>query len=231
MKRTTSTPRPLMMAFLLCLSLGTPQAFTKKPEGALSAQGEKLLADHTGMLDSLKKEIAASAPKLDEGKRAAYLAAHGEIAKLPKLPNPQKLKIAPVTYCAGNPAYAEAQAKALLAARELLKDAGSFLGGQEIHAKLAKCALLTAGAHEMAVFASLGEEEKSYVDLLLNDDELIVEVMELGGAFDNKYGQAIRNYEAIQAASKQAVEKDFFRLWALASSLEHPEGNHVPEGN
>ena len=51
----------------------------------------------------------------------------------------------------------------------------------------------------------LGEEEKSYVDLLINDDKLIVEVMELGGAFDNKYGQAIRNYQAIQAASKQAV--------------------------
>jgi hypothetical protein len=99
-----------------------------------------------------------------------------------------------------------------------------------MHAKLAKCALLTSGAREMAAFAQLGEEEKSYVDLLLNDDKLIVEVMELGGAYENKYGQAIRNYKAIQKASKHALEEDFFRLWALASSLEHPDGNHVPEG-
>jgi len=228
MKRTTTNPHPLKIAVLLCLFFCASQAIGKPTE--LNAQGEKLLAEYTGMLDSLKKEIAAAAPSIDEPKKAAYLAASGEITKLPKLPNPQGLKMAPVTYSAGNPAYAEAQSNALLAAREVLKEVEPFLAGQEMHAKLAKCALLTAGAHEMAAFASHGDKEKSYVDLLLNDDKLIVEVMELGGAFDNKYGQAIRNYKAIQQASKQAAEKDFFRLWALASSLEHPDGNHVPEG-
>jgi hypothetical protein len=85
----------------------------------------------------------------------------------------------------------------------------------------------------MAEFAQQGEEEKSYVDMLLGDDKLIIEVMELGGAYQGKYGQAIRNYKAIQAASKNAAsdaQDGFFRLWALASSLEHPGGSHVPEG-
>ena len=95
--------------------------------------------------------------------------AHGEIAKLPKLPNPNNLKMAPVTFAPGNPAYADAQASALLEARKVLKEADSFLKGDDMHAKLAKCALLTVGAEEMAAFASQGAKQKSYVDLLLND--------------------------------------------------------------
>jgi hypothetical protein len=201
----------------------------KKPE-PLTQQGENILATYTTTLDTLRKEIVASLPKIDEKKSAAYFAAHGEIAKLPTLPNPNDLKMAPVTFCAGNPAYEEAQANALLAARAVLNEVKPFLKGDEMHAKLAKCALLTIGAHEMAAYASLGDEEKSYVDMLLSDDKLIVDVMELGGAYENKYGQSIRNYKAIQKASKNAVDKEFFRLWALASSLEHPDGSHVPEG-
>jgi len=208
----------------------SPVTMAAKAPAPLTAQGEQLMASYTAMLDALKKEIKAAAPKLDESKSTAYFTAHGAIAKLPTLPNPNGLQMAPVTFCAGNPAYEEAQTNALLAARPILKEAKAFLKGNEMHAKLAKCALLTAGAHELAAFASLGAEQKSYVDLLLNDDKLIVEVMELGGAYKNKYGQSIRNYKAIQKASKNAREKDFFRLWALASSLEHPDGNHVPEG-
>lgn len=196
----------------------------------LNPTGEKLFNSYFATLETLKKEITAAAPKLGEAKSNAYFAAHGEIAKLPTLPNPNNLKMAPVTFCGGNPAYVEAQTKALLAARSIIKEAAPFLKGKEMHAKLAKCALLTVGSYELASFASQGAEQKSYVDLLLNDDKLIVEVMELGGAYQNKYGQAIRNYKAIQKASKNATEKDFFRLWALASSLEHPDGNHVPEG-
>lgn len=196
----------------------------------LTPQGEKLFASYTSTLETLKKEIVAGIPQIDDKKKAAFTAAHDAIANLPQLPNPNGLKMAPVTFAPGNPAYAEAQATALLAARAVLKDAAPFLKGKEMHEKLAKCALLTAGAHEMAAFASQGDEEKAYVDLLLSDDKLIVDVMELGGAYQNKYGQAIRNYKAIQKASQNATEKDFFRLWALASSLEHPDGNYVPEG-
>jgi hypothetical protein len=52
----------------------------------------------------------------------------------------------------------------------------------------------------------------------------------LGGAYQGKYGQSIRNYRAIQKASKNAQQDEFHRIWALASSLEHPDGSHVPEG-
>lgn len=196
----------------------------------LTPAGEKLLVEYTETLNQLKQEIKAAIPKIDEQKSAAFTSAHGKIAALEKIPNPDGLKMAPVTFCIDNPAYADAQGGALLAARAVITDVESFLKGNEMHAKLAKCAILNTGARELAAFASLGAEEKSYVDLLLKDDKLAAEVMELGGAFENKYGQAIRNYKAIQKASKNATEKDFYRLWALASSLEHPDGNHVPEG-
>jgi len=215
----------------LCVILSSAQAGGEKP--TLTADGEKLLASYTEMLDGLKQEITAAAPQLDEDTKSTFVAAHGEIGKLPKLPNPKNLKMAPVTYCKGNPAYAAAQSNALIAAQAVLAEAKPFLGDDAMHAKMAKCALLTDGMQQMALFAQLGEEEKGYIDLLLNDDDLIVEVMELGGAYQGKYGQAIRNYKAIQAASENAAsdaQDGFFHRWALASSLEHPDGSNVPEG-
>lgn len=222
-----------LLSLVVFLAVVIPALWAAKKEVTLSPEGEKLLASYNKMLEDLKKEITAAAPKIDEKKKAAFIEAHGKIAKLPKLPNPNNLKIAPVTYCRGNEAYAEAQDKALIAAKEVLKEAEPFLKSKEMHAKLAKVALLTSGAEQMARFAQQGPEEKSYVDMLLNDDDLIVDVMELGGAYEGKYGQAIRNYKAIQKVSEKAnsdAQNGFFRLWALASSLEHPDGSHVPEG-
>ncbi len=221
-----------MFIIVGCLLMGSiaPLAQARGEETPLTAEGEALLASYTALLEGLKKEIVAAAPALDEKTKSTFVVAHGEIGKLPKLPNPQNLKMAPVTYCGGNPAYALAQSNALVAAHAVFKEVTPFLGGDALHAKLAKCALLTAGAQEMALFAQQGAEQKGYVDMLLGDDRLIVDVMQLGGAYQGKYGQAMRNYKAIQAASTNAQTNDFYRLWALASSLEHPDGNHVPEG-
>ncbi|MEM7392025.1 MAG: hypothetical protein AAF492_06710, partial [Verrucomicrobiota bacterium] len=160
-----------------CLFLGSMAHGKKKIE--LTPEGEQWLKTYTQMLEGLKQDIAAVAPKVDANKKNTYIELHGEIARLPKRPNPKKLKLAPVTFCKGNPAYAAAQTNALIAAKELLQETEAFLAGDEIHAKLAKCALLTDGMERMAEFAQQGPEEKTYVDLLLGNDRLIVEVMEL----------------------------------------------------
>ncbi len=220
------------LKLLIGLVLAYSSQFSVRAENTelLSEGGQKLLASYTATLDSLRAEIKAALPKVDSVKKDSYYSLHAKVGKLPKLPNPQELKMAPVTFAPGNPAYVEAQRNALIAAREVMKDAEVFLKGKEMHAKLAKCALLHTAAREMAVYASQGDEEKSHIEMLLNDEQLIIDVMELGGAYQNKYGQAIRNYKAVQKVSRNAVENDFYRLWALASSLEHPDGNYVREG-
>ena len=204
-----------------------------KEEVPLTADGQALYESYAKTLADLKKEISAATPVVDQKKKSSFIELHAEIAKLPKLPNPQELKMAPVTYCAGNPAYEAAQVNAMIAAKAVLEEAQPFLSSDKMNAKLAKCALLTDGIRQLAEFAQQGKEEQAYVDLLLNDDDLIVDVMELGGAYEGKYGQAMRNYKAIQKASKNAssnTDNDFYRMWALASSLEHPDGSNVPEG-
>jgi hypothetical protein len=229
-KMSTKITNKVYAFCITFIFLTTSTLIAKGPE-PLTPAAEKLLAEYTKMLNTLKGEVKVAVPKIDNAKKSAFVESHGKIAKLPILPNPKQLKMAPVTHARGNPDYAEAQDQALLDAKPILKEIKSFLKEDKLDAKLAKIALLRHGAEQMARFASVSKENKSYVDLLLADDKLIVEVMELGGAYQGKYGQSIRNYKAIQKASDKAnSDEGFYRLWALGSSLEHPDGNHVPEG-
>ena len=231
MKLHTSKKLFVISCLVLCAMASAVQARGKGAE--LTAEGQQLLDSYSAMLETLKQEITAAAPAVDPKKKSSFIELQGQIVKILRLPNPNGLALAPVTFARGYPPYDIAQSNALIAVNAVLEEAKPFLSGDKMHAKLAKCALLRHGAKQMAEFAQQGKEEKGYVDLLLGDDKLIVEVMELGGAYGGRYGQSIRNYKAIQKASKNAAsdaQDGFFRLWALASSLEHPGGSHVPEG-
>lgn len=217
-----------VVSMVLALVMSTP-LMAKKEVMTLGPEGQKLLSEYQATLSALRNELKAQAPKLDSAKREKLVAMHQAVKDIPQLIKPPKVKIGPVTYAPGNPVYVGAQGNAILAARDVLKEGDSLLKDTSLDKKLAKVALLASGAEAMAMFAQEGKEQKSHVDFLLADDDLIVEVMALGGAYQSKYGQSIRNYRAILAATENADE-DFFRLWALASSLEHPDGNHVPKG-
>ena len=223
-----------VVAFCLVLTVLTGSrdvsAARKEPEVPLTAQGEKLQATYAKQLDSLKAEIAAALPKLDAKKRDAFQAAHAAVAKVPSPPNPHKVKNAPPRYAESNPPYKEAQTKALGMARSIWADMDAFAATNKLDAKLARCALLThATPRGLAVFAQQGKDQEAIVNRLLGDDALITRIMAMGGAYQGKYGQAMRNYTSIRKASKRANE-GFFERWALASSLEHPDGNIAIEG-
>jgi len=66
-----------MACLLLTLAVGVSSASAaKKPEPvALTATGEKLLAEYAGMLAKVQAEIEKTLPKIDEQKKAAYLKA------------------------------------------------------------------------------------------------------------------------------------------------------------
>jgi hypothetical protein len=189
----------------------------------LTGKGEALQARYSALLDGLKAEIGPALLAVDAGKKAAFAAAHEAVRKVPPQPNLNNSKSAPPHYAPCHPLYAQAQSNAVIVAAPLLADVDAFLAGDKLDAKLAKCALLThATPHGLAAFAQAGpEQEKIIADLLANDG-LIRTIMEAGGAFEGKYGQAMQAYLAIQKASERA-RNGLLQRFALASCLENPE--------
>jgi hypothetical protein len=218
-----------MIAVLLGLG-SAPLATSKEAEVPLTPQGEKLLATYTEILDSLKAEITAAAPAIDERKKAAFLTGHASVGNIPAPPNPKGLKLAPPRYAESNTDYKDAQASTLIAARSIFPDVDSFLASGKLHAQLAKCALLAhATPRGLAGFAQQGKEQEALINTLLNDEALMKQIMEMGGAYEGKYGQSLQIYSAIQKASERARD-GFLQRLALGCALEHPDGNVKEEG-
>ncbi len=218
------------LAAVLSLFLVASSTTARAQDVPLTEHGEKLLATYTAMHDSLKAEITAAAPTIDEQKRAAFLAAHAAVAQVPAPPNPGNLKVPPPRYDSSNPPYEEAQANALLLARAIAPDVDPFLAGDHLHARLARCALLAhATPRGLAVFAQRGAEQEALVTALLADDARVEQIMEMGGAHEGKYGQSMEIYAAIQKASERARD-GFLQRLALGSALEHPDGNVKEDG-
>jgi formylglycine-generating enzyme required for sulfatase activity len=207
------------------LALSTSVFAAGKPAPvSLSPEGKKLEAQYSKMLTDLKQEIVSLVPKGDEKVKGDFTKQLDALRNVPPITKNVKDHIAQVVRevtlkCdPGNPAFVEKQKEVLLAARAVLKNVDVFLADDKHYANLAKFAFLShATPNRLAGFAQQGEAERALIDDLLNDDELVAQVMILGGAGD--YGQAMRNYRAIQKAAKRSHE-GFFQTWALAVSLQ-----------
>jgi hypothetical protein len=199
----------------------------KKAPTPLTAQGQKLKAKYAGMLADLTEEIKRLEPKVDEKQKAEFTKLLGSLKNVPPVTKTVMGNEVSVKYGPGNPAFVEKQKEVLTAARAVMKGTEAFFVGEKGQAIMAKFALLThATPNNLAGFAQKGEEEKTLIDKLLNDDKLVVQVMTLGGASDGNYGQAMRNYTAIQKASKRS-HKGFFQVWAIAVSLQYTGDTYV----
>ncbi|MDA7859700.1 SUMF1/EgtB/PvdO family nonheme iron enzyme [Akkermansiaceae bacterium] len=201
---------------------------------SLSPEGEKIEAHYSKMLEDLKKEIVSQVPRADEKAKVEFTKQLEAIRNVPPITKNVKDHIAQVVRevtlkCdPGNPAFVEKQKEVLLAARAVLKNVDVFLADDKHYANLAKFAFLShATPNRLAGFAQQGEAERALIDDLLNDDELVAQVMILGGS--SNYGQAMRSYRAIQEATKRSHE-DFFQTWALAVSLQNCGKNYVYSG-
>ena len=194
---------------------------------SLTPEGKKLEAHYSKMLADLKEEIKRLEPKVDEKKKAEFTKQFGALENVPPVTKIVMGNEVTVKYGPGNPAFAEKQKEVLTAARAVMKDIEAFLVGEKELAIMAKFALLThATPNRLAGFAQKGEEEKALIDKLLNDDKLVVQAMTLGGASGGNYGQAMRNYTAIQKATERSHE-GFFQVWALAVSLQYTGDTYV----
>jgi hypothetical protein len=153
---------------------------------------------YTGMRDTLRTEITAKLPKIDDAQRKAI-----------------------------------ADAKDSKARVELVRkmtEVNKLLDSGALDAKLVKHFILNdATPSALAAFAAKGATQKQWIDGLLANDELMMEIAMADGASPvqaNKnsagtpnYGKVMENLAAIQKASAKSKEGVLRRL-ALAVSLE-----------
>ena len=197
---------------------------------SLTPEGKKIEAHYSKMLADLEEEIKRLEPKVDEKKKAEFTKQFGALGSVPPVTKIVMGKEVAVKNGPGNPAFAEKQKEVLTAARAVMKDIEALFVGEKGQAIMAKFALLThATPNRLAGFAQKGEEEKALIDKLLNDDKLVVQAMTMGGAGGGRYGQAMRNYTAIQKATERSHE-GFFQVWALAVSLQCTGDTYVYPG-
>jgi len=212
----------------MILALSTSILATAKPAPvSLSPEGKILEEHYRKMLADLKDVITGLEPKVDEKKKAEFTKQFGTLGNVPPVNKIVMGKEVAVKYGPGNPAFVEKQKGVVTAARAVMGDIETFLTGEEALASMAKLALLTDATPErLAGFAQKGEDEKALIDQLLGNDKLVVQAMTMGGASGGNYGQAMRNYTAIQKASKRSHE-GFFQAWALAVSLQNTGDTYV----
>ena len=224
--------RSVWITTIMALSTSVLAAGKSAPV-SLSPGGKKLEAHYSKMLADLKEEIVSLVPKGDEKVKGDFTKQLDALRNVPPITKNVKDHIAQVVRevtlkCdPGNPAFVEKQKEVLLAARAFLKNVDVFLADDKHYANLAKFAFLShATPNRLAGFAQQGEAERALIDQLLNDDKLVVQAMTMGGASGGNYGQAMRNYTAIQKTSKRSHE-GFFQAWALAVSLQYTGDTYV----
>ena len=185
------------------------EAAGRKEPVPLTAEGGKLLATYSKTLASLKAEIAASVPSVDEKKKAAFLEAHAAVSR--GAPDEKE------------DAEEERRNKALSVARAILANVGTFLGSDKLDSKLMKVAILAnATPRGLAEFSQQGKEEEGLLDKLFADEALMKQMLIAGGTNGCEYGEAMQVYAAILERSVRARKPGIFQRLALGTSIQMP---------
>jgi hypothetical protein len=234
------TPTLAGAALIITLFGLTPawaaKASKKEPvvEVALSEAGAKLETKYAEQLKTLKAEITAALPAVDDAAKQAFLSAYqteataiAEEQKLLLAAGSKKLKD-PADKAAATKAHEDAIAAAAVAVKSadsasqaVLKSLATVISSDRLDAQLVKCAVLSdATPRGLAVFAEKSPEHASLVDQLLSDVDLMRQMLVAGGAQGGAYGEAMRIYNEIQKASPKAKSGVLQRL-AVGVSVEH----------
>ena len=217
---------PVLAAALVVLC---PTAEAKKqPEVPLTARGTELHQQYTKQLESLRAEVVAALPKVDEGKKAAFLEARTQWNSL-KAPGEGSKPQAQKDYETGKE---EAKAAGMAAAGELLTDLKPLLSSDALDGKLMRIAILSHGTPRgLAEFAQQGPDKEKLVETLFADEELMRQILEAGGANGGEYGEMMEVYTAILEASERARERGtIFQRLALGMAIQMPWLNDRDRG-
>ena len=227
---TKILPFPLvaLSGFLFALPLSSATAAkNNQPEIPLSSQGTRLLDKYTKELETLRAEIKAAAPAIDEAKKARFLEIRTKWNAIPA----NNKETPPAEVKANDELTAKLQAEALESAGDLLGGLQSFLSSNALDPKLMRIAILTHGTPRgLAEFAQQGATQEKLLETLFADEALMRQVLEAEGANGGEYGEMMEVYTAILAKSERARERGtIFQRLALGTAIHMPWLNGMPE--
>ncbi|MFM2171972.1 MAG: hypothetical protein RI957_2201 [Verrucomicrobiota bacterium] len=214
-------PFALFSSAILALTAALPvHAKKNEPIPQLTAKGETLKVQYTGMLDELKAQVLSALPAVDAAQKNAFMTARAEWSALKK-PQDDAATEARKKYEADSERIETAS---LDAARALLANLDSFLASDKLDIPLMKIAILTHGTPGgLAEFAQQGAEQQKLIESLLSNEKLMRQIVDAGGANGGEYGEALQIYAKIQKASARAREEgSIFQRLALGTALHTP---------
>jgi hypothetical protein len=208
-------------AILLLVTLGTLAAAPKKqPEVPLTPRGKALLETYTKQLETLRADVVAAIPAVDEAKKTRFMDLRTQWNTIPKPKedaNAEEKK-------AIEEQTERIQADLLSAAEPLVTDLTPFLSSDKLDSKLLPIAILTHGTPRgFAEFAQKGAAQEKLIEQLFADEALMRQVLEAGGANGGAYGHMMEIYTAILAKSEKARERGtIFQRLALGTAIHMP---------
>lgn len=225
-------PSKVMAAIVLaasCWAATSGQRALAKDEAVipLSARGEELLGQYTKQLATLRAEVVASLPAIDEAKKARFMELRAEWNKTPAVtsdtpPSEQKSLEQKIE---------RIQSELLVAGEALLADLAPVLSSGALDSKLMPIAILTHGTPRgFAEFAQQGADKEKLLEQLFADEALMRQVLEAGGANGGAYGPMMEVYTAILDKSERARERGtIFQRLALGTAIHMPWQGDQPK--
>ncbi len=214
--------RLLQFAILSLLAI-TIAPFADAKESAeipLTARGQELQKKFAKELESLRAEVIAALPPVNDVKKASFLEIR---AKWNGFPNAKEDASASEKKALDD-LKEKTQTEAMEAAGALLTDLTPLLSSDALDPKLMRIAILNHGTPRgLAEFAQQGPDEEKLLEKLFADEPLMRQILEAGGANGGEYGEAMQVYAAILKASERAREVgSIFQRLALGTSIHMP---------
>jgi hypothetical protein len=216
-----------LVALLLAAASGHVALAKDQEEIPLTARGTDLLEQYTKQLATLRAEVVAALPAVDEAKKTRFMELRAKWNELPAVSSdtpPSEVK-------ALEENIERTQAELLIAAEALLADLAPLLSSDALDSKLMPIAILTQGTPRgFAEFAQQGADKEKLLEQLFADEALMRQVLEAGGANGGAYGQMMEVYSAILAKSERARERgSIFQRLALGTAIHMPWRGDQPK--
>jgi hypothetical protein len=213
------SPLVALTGFLSAVPVSA-NAATSQEEIPLNSRGTALLERYTKQLETLRAEVFAALPAVDEGRKARFLEIR---AKWNGLANSND-DTPPAERKALDELREKTQSEVIDAAGALMADLAPVLSSKALDPKLMRIAILKHGTPRgLAEFAQQGATQEKLLDTLFADEALMRQVLEAEGANGGEYGEMMEVYTAILEKSERARERgSIFQRLALGTAIQMP---------